>query len=86
VLVKTALRFIIKKSPPGRGNARGARRGDKNCAALVITHINSVARVGQKKFIFFSDWHGLKGGSLVDMHVFIYKNIFFVSKKLSYGL
>jgi len=48
-----------KKSPLGRGNAKGARRGDKNCAALVITQIKNDARGNTKIFIFF-----LQGGFL----------------------
>ncbi len=42
-----------KKSPLGRGNAKGARRGDKNCAELVITQIENDARGSAKIFIFF---------------------------------
>jgi len=36
--------MMIKKSPSGRGNARGARRGDKNCADLFISQIEKGAR------------------------------------------
>lgn len=43
-----------KKSPLGRGNAKGARRGDKNCADSVITQIKNDARGSAKIFIFFS--------------------------------
>jgi hypothetical protein len=44
---------FTKKSPLGRGNAKGARRGDKNCADLVITQIENDARGIAKIFIFF---------------------------------
>jgi hypothetical protein len=45
--------LLQKKSPPGRGNARGARRGDKNCAAIVITQTKNGARLNRKFFVFF---------------------------------
>jgi len=35
--VKVEVVLFLKKSPLGRGNAKGARRGDKNCAGFVIT-------------------------------------------------
>jgi hypothetical protein len=57
-LSKRHLYALQKKSPLGRGNAKGARRGDKNCAAFVITQIDTAARGHKKNFYFFM--HGMK--------------------------
>jgi hypothetical protein len=51
-LSKRHLYELKKKSPLGRGNAKGARRGDKNCAAFVITQIKKAARVARGIFDF----------------------------------
>jgi hypothetical protein len=52
-LSKRHLYALKKKSPLGRGNAKGARRGDKNCAAFVITQIDTAARGHKEIFYFF---------------------------------
>ena len=78
-LSKRHLYALRKKSPLGRGNAKGARRGDKNCAAIVITQIKPGARVEGEFFeIFHEDGEKFFLEELVAQDKGLQETIFYV--------
>jgi len=90
-LSKRHLLALEKKSALGRGNAKGARRGDKNCAAFVITQIDVSARGHKEIFLFFYErdeifalWTRHRRINACKESIFICKRIFFYKKKFLY--